>query len=172
MRRVLVTTVCIGLTSGGLVFPQESQETEKKVSEKSAPPAVEQAPDNDLISSKEILNSIEASGFDFDKTVYSDDAFSKITIDTNNAVERVYTNDLTRLELKRMQISGTTTPVIKQRTFGSFLQLFNPFAPAAYGGTDEPIGKAPSRAFADPILTQPSTPLVGIGNSPSKPDAK
>ena len=137
-------------------------------------PAIEvsdQAPEKDgLISSEEILSSIEKSGLDFDEAVFSDDALSRLTVDTNNVVERVYTNNLTVLELKRMQVTGTATPLVKKRTFGTFLQLFNPLAPTEYGGTGEPIGKAPSRAFADPIETVPSSALISIGNRPSKPE--
>ena len=162
-------TLCVGLAGALCVTAQDEV---KEPPKNTVPEDVSAVPkkQGDLISSEEILNSIEKSGLDFDSALFSDDALSRLTVDTNNVVERVYTNDLTVLELKRIQITGTTTPLVKKRTFGTFLQLFNPLAPTEYGGTGEPVGKAPSRAFLDPIETTPTTPLIGVGNRPSKPE--
>lgn len=161
-------TVCIGVLGGGFASTQESGETNNPPS--AIADETKKAEPGQLISSREILSSIEESGLDFNQAIHSEAPLVSLSITTNDIVEKVVTNDLTRIELQRVEITGTVTPVVKKRTFGSFLQLFNPFAPAEYGGTTEPVGKAPSRAFMDPVTSQPTSPLIGVGGKPKQPE--
>lgn len=98
-------------------------------------------------------------------------AFSNGINVTNVPFELKATNQLTTIDYKGVEINGTLTPAIKRRSVGSFLQLFNPFAPSDYGGNSEAKGeKGFSRAFADPTTTEPKTVLIGIGASPKPAD--
>ncbi|HAV64531.1 MAG TPA: hypothetical protein DCY13_19455 [Verrucomicrobiales bacterium] len=73
-----------------------------------------------------------------------------------------------RVDFQRVRVEGGVTPVIKQPTFVRFLQLFNPFAPAEFGGLRErPQGTTLSRAFHDPIKSQPASALISIGERPA-----
>jgi hypothetical protein len=83
------------------------------------------------------------------------------------------TNRLDVVEKGGVRVQGGLVPVIKQPSLGTFLQLFNPFAPAEYGGMRPlRLGQTFSRLDADPIKTGPTSPLISIGDRPVKPETK
>lgn len=107
----------------------------------------------------ETLSSLKQSGLSYDRGTLSDVILPELTIETNIPLQTIPTNKLTTIELERVEIHGTLTPAIKKRTFGSVLQLFNPFAPEEYGGNATPAG----RDSFDPTTDGPATVLIGVG---------
>lgn len=88
-------------------------------------------------------------------------------------VVSVMTNRLDLIETRRARVEGGLVPVLQRPTLVTFLQLFNPFAPAEYGGTGPGTpDQAFSRAFADPIKTGPASPLISVGDRPAKSVSK
>ncbi|GEM_PF-2481686 len=117
----------------------------------------------------EAFTSLKLTGLTYDQSAVSDFIVTDLIISTNIPIEAVPTNTLTTIELERVQIHGTVTPAIKKRTFGSVLQLFNPFAPADYGGTEPSAGEAGfNRAFYDPVKDGPTTVLFGVDRKSKK----
>ncbi len=102
-------------------------------------------------------------------SVFSPDTLRSLGIDPNARVVSVMTNRLDVVEGRRTRIEGGLVPLVKVPTLLTFFQLFNPFAPAEYGGMAEGVpGSGFSRAFADPIKTYPTSPLISVGAKPAK----
>ena len=106
-------------------------------------------------------------------SVFSSETLRQLGIDPKTKVVSVMTNRLDLVEGRRTRIEGGLVPLIQRPSLLTFVQLFNPFAPAGYGGMS--IGTPDqgfSRAFADPIKTQPAAPLIRVGNKPVKAGAR
>ncbi len=102
-------------------------------------------------------------------SVFSTSTLNSLGISPQARVVSVMTNRLDAVELEAVRVEGTLVPVFKRPSLVTFLQLFNPFAPEEFGGTGGgPEGQAFSRAFADPIKTQPTTALFSVGDKPVK----
>ncbi len=102
-------------------------------------------------------------------SVFSTSTLHSLGVSPKARVVSVMTNRLDAVELEAVEVKGTLVPVFKRPTLVTFLQLFNPFAPEEFGGTGGgPDGQAFSRAFADPIKTQPTTALFSVGDQPAK----
>jgi len=106
-------------------------------------------------------------------SVFSSETLRSLGIAPNARVVSVMTNRLDLMEGRRARVEGGLVPLVRRPSLVTFLQLFNPFAPAEYGGmspgtTDQGF----SRAFADPIKTQPTSPLLSIGDRPERSVAK
>lgn len=164
MKRLLLI-ILLGVVGGASIYAQKAENPEGKIADK---PTEESPTTGDkLLPTKDFNNP----GLEYLQLSADDGTTSDIVISKNLTLDAPPTNNLTRLELPRVQITGSVTPVIKKRTFGSFLQLFNPFAPAEYGGSEEPFAvKSESRAFHDPVTDKPSTVLIGVGGKPKKVD--
>jgi hypothetical protein len=106
-------------------------------------------------------------------SVFSPDTLRRLGIDPNARVVSVMTNRLDVMEGRRTRVEGGLVPLIKVPSLLTFFQLFNPFAPAEYGGMSEGVpGSGFSRAFADPIKTYPTSPLISVGGKPEKSIAR
>jgi hypothetical protein len=102
-------------------------------------------------------------------SVFSPDTLRRLGIDPNARVVSVMTNRLDVVEGGRMRVEGGLVPLVKVPTLLTFFQLFNPFAPAEFGGMAEGApGSGFSRAFVDPIKTYPTSPLISVGAKPAK----
>jgi hypothetical protein len=157
-----VFLVLLGSASG------DSQEAEKAVPN---PASTEKKlfDETKVTQPPETLTSLKLTGLTYDQNAVSDFIVADLIINTNIPLETVPTNTLTTIELERVQIHGTVTPAIKKRTFGSVLQLFNPFAPAEYGGTEPSAGEAGfSRVFHDPVKDGPTAVLFGVDRKTKK----
>ncbi len=100
-------------------------------------------------------------------SIFSPGTLQSLGVGPNARVVSVMTNRLDVLEGRRARLEGGLVPLIQRPTLVTFLQLFNPFAPAEYGGMVEgQPGSAFSRAFADPIKTYPTAALFSVGARP------
>jgi len=102
-------------------------------------------------------------------SVFSAETLKQLGIGPNAKVVSVMTNRLDVLDKGSTRLEGGLVPLIKQPSLVTFLQLFNPFAPEEYGGMG--AGRPDqgfSRAFADPIKTQPAAALISFGDRPRK----
>lgn len=106
-------------------------------------------------------------------SVFSDETLRQLGINPNTKVVSVMTNRMDLIEGQRTRIEGGLVPLIRRPSLVTFLQLFNPFAPEEYGGMSAGTpDQGFSRAFADPIKTQPAAPLFLVGDKPVKADTK
>lgn len=111
-------------------------------------------------------NQIGTAGLTLSSTAIS---FSDLGISTNAVVISSMSNRLDVLESGRIQLSGSLVPVVKKPSLVTFLQLFNPFAPAEYGGMEiTSASQGFGRVFADPVKTGPTTVLFSVGDNPPK----
>jgi hypothetical protein len=106
-------------------------------------------------------------------SVFSPETLRRLGIDPNARVVSVMTNRLDVVEGRRTRVEGGLVPLVKVPSLLTFFQLFNPFAPAEYGGMGEGVpGSGFSRAFADPIKTYPTSPFISVGGKPEKSIAR
>lgn len=94
----------------------------------------------------------------------------ELVASTNAAVIQLQPVREDQVDFQKVRVEGGVAPVVKRPTFVRFLQLFNPFAPAEYGGMAGAGGQGAtlSRAFHDPAKSQPTSPLISVGNKPDK----
>lgn len=168
--KTLILTICMGVISSPFLVAQEAEKLESKPESKPEQSELESAEELKTLSPKGLLISFEKSGLTYDQATPVDSTIPSAGLKKDIPLV-IVTNKLTTINLQRIQVTGTATPAIKKRTFGSFLQLFNPFAPTEYGGTrDTGSRQAVSRAFHDPVTDGPSTVIIGIGNRPNQAD--
>lgn len=93
----------------------------------------------------------------------------ELVASTNGAVIQLQPVREDQVDFEKVRVEGGVAPVVKRPTFVRFLQLFNPFAPAEYGGIEGAAGQGAtlSRAFHDPVESQPTSPLISVGNKPA-----
>ena len=128
-------------------------------------------PGNKPVTILAATNSSESTNGGLE-SAFSATTLSNLGIDPKLRVVSVMTNRLDKVELERVQIEGGLVPLIKRPSLVTFLQLFNPFAPTEYGGNAPLTAPGFSRAFADPIRTQPTAALFSIGDKPARGDGR
>jgi len=102
-------------------------------------------------------------------SLFSAATLSSLGVSTNARVISVTTNRLEVLDRPGVRLEGGMVPLLNRPSIGTFLQLFNPFAPAEFGGMGAlRAGEVFTRAEADPIKTQPSGVLFSVGARPEK----
>lgn len=74
------------------------------------------------------------------------------------------TEVLNRIETGPIVIEGSATPALKAPGVRTFVNLFNPFAPAEYGGQESRGGRE-TRGFYDPVKSEPGLVLISVGSS-------
>jgi hypothetical protein len=103
--------------------------------------------------------------------VYKELSLSSLGISTNAIVISSISNRYDLIEARRLRLEGSLVPLVNRPTLVTFLQLFNPFAPAEYGGmrvngTSQGFGNV----FYDPVRSQPGSVLISVGDNPPKAD--
>lgn len=102
-------------------------------------------------------------------SLFSAATLSSLGVSTNARVISLATNRLDVLDRPGVRIEGGVVPLLNRPSFVTFLQLFNPFAPAEFGGMGAlREGEVFSRAEADPIKTKPPGVLFSVGARPEK----
>lgn len=102
-------------------------------------------------------------------SLFSAATLSSLGVSTNARVISLATNRLDLLDRPGVRIEGGVVPLFNRPSFVTFLQLFNPFAPAEFGGMSAlREGEVFSRAEADPIKTKPTGVLFSVGARPEK----
>lgn len=159
--KTLLMSIIVVVAGGILSMGQDADETAGKpaLADKSLLDDIKAPPPAETLSSLK-------SGLSYDQGNVSEVLLSNLIVNTNVPLQIISTNQLTTIELERVELHGTLVPAIKKRTFGSVLQLFNPFAPAAYGGNVTPAG----RDSFDPTTDGPSTVLIGVDFKPKPAD--
>lgn len=102
------------------------------------------------------------------ESVFSTATLSNLGISSNLRVVSVMTNRLDLVQRQRVQMEGPVVAVIKRPSLVTVLQMFNPFAPAEFGGNAPLNGPGFSRAFADPNKTYPTAALISVGDRPAR----
>lgn len=99
-------------------------------------------------------------------------SFHDLGTSTNAMVVSSGTARLNVLESERTRMEGGLVPLVKRPSVVTFLQLFNPFAPAEYGGMQQTsAGEGFGRIFFEPGKSGPSSVLFSIGENPPKSSA-
>jgi hypothetical protein len=102
-------------------------------------------------------------------SLFSAATLSSLGVSTNARVISLATNRLDVLDRPGVRIEGGVVPLLNRPAIGTFFQLFNPFAPAEFGGMGAlREGEVFSRAEADPIKTKPTGVLFSVGDQPEK----
>lgn len=157
----IVTTALVW----GSLFITQGQETDKPTP---ATPTAAAAPESTPATTTPTAATNAAL-----ESVFSDETLRSLGIDPNTRVVSVMTNRLDVMDSGRNRVTGGLVPVIKRPALVTFFQLFNPFAPAEYGGTGEGVPLSGfSRAFADPIKSYPTASLISVGGKPEKSIAR
>ncbi len=102
-------------------------------------------------------------------SLFSAATLSSLGVSTNARVISLATNRLDVLDRPGVRLEGALVPLLNRPAISTFLQLFNPFAPAEFGGMS-PLreGEVFSRAEADPIKTKPTGVLFSVGDQPEQ----